>query len=592
MGGDNIIVRYISPRPGPDKSTSSGNDGWGGAKGSNSMIDHCSLGWTTDEQWGLYSNNDHYTMQYSVIGPANSWGGHVKGIHGFGLMMGRSNLTFDHNLIIHNVSRNFRGKVVGTETADFTNNIIYDWGYQTAYGTIGHVNYVNNTLKAGNSTTGGYHYVQVQSSDNFMIYMNGNRILNKDNSVRNSEDNNWSAMEYKHSDKKRSNTEVTTPFTIMQDGENLSTSLTCESAADSYDHVINFAGNGISPEKRTKIDQQCTDETKNGTGQCSGTEAYDASQPGLFKYNIKCGVTYEYPSAVLKKDITDNDNDGMADDWELARGLNPNDPADYKGDYCGQGYMNIEYYINDLTVDSFPAGVVELSPTNGTSVPTEPVDPTEPETRPSINGRIVQDLQILDNAYFNGWMLADDVKDGDLVYGDREVTIVDLPEVLNGAEHLLTACDSKNTDATLASFTVGQDAEIYIGMDKRVTAAPAWLSDYTKTDLTFENSNSVIYLVYKKSLNDGDTVTLGANGQSSGCVNYTVFVVDAEKSVSVVGDANADGEFNVADLVTLQNWLLAKPDSKLADWKAGDLCEDDRLDVFDLVLMRRKLIYG
>lgn len=176
MGGDNIIVRYISSRPGPDKSTSSGNDGWGGAKGSNSMIDHCSLGWTTDEQWGLYSNNDHYTVQYSVIGPANSWGGHVKGIHGFGLMMGRSNLTFDHNLIIHNVSRNFRGKVVGTETADFTNNIIYDWGYQTAYGTIGHVNYVNNTLKAGNSTTGGYHYVQVQSSDNFMIYMNGNRI--------------------------------------------------------------------------------------------------------------------------------------------------------------------------------------------------------------------------------------------------------------------------------------------------------------------------------------------------------------------------------------------------------------------------------
>lgn len=201
MGGDNIIVRYISSRPGPYNATSSGNDAWGGAKGSNSMVDHCSLGWTTDEQWGLYSNNDHYTVQYSVVGPANSWGGHVKGVHGFGLMMGRSNLTFDHNLICHNVSRNFRGKVVGTETADFTNNVIYDWGYQTAYGTIGHVNYVNNTLKAGNSTAGGYHYVQVQSSDNFKLYLSGNRILNKDNSYRNSEDDNWSAIQYKHSDK-------------------------------------------------------------------------------------------------------------------------------------------------------------------------------------------------------------------------------------------------------------------------------------------------------------------------------------------------------------------------------------------------------
>lgn len=51
----------------------------------------------------------------------------------------------------------------------------------------------------------------------------------------------------------------------------------------------------------------------------------------------------------------------MADDWELARRLNPN-VNDAAGDYCGQGYMNIEYYINDLTVDSFPSGFVELSP--------------------------------------------------------------------------------------------------------------------------------------------------------------------------------------------------------------------------------------
>ncbi len=40
----------------------------------------------------------------------------------------------------------------------------------------------------------------------------------------------------------------------------------------------------------------------------------------------------------------------------------------------------------------------------------------------------------------------------------------------------------------------------------------------------------------------------------------------------------------------LQRWILAVPDTKLADWKAGDLCEDDRLDVFDLCLMKRLLI--
>lgn len=58
----------------------------------------------------------------------------------------------------------------------------------------------------------------------------------------------------------------------------------------------------------------------------------------------------------------------------------------------------------------------------------------------------------------------------------------------------------------------------------------------------------------------------------------------------VSGDVNSDGEFNITDVVLLQKWLLAVPDTTLADWKSGDLCEDDILNVFDLCLMRRKLI--
>ena len=374
MSGDNIICRFISSRPGPYASTSSGNDAWGGAKGSNSIIDHCSMGWTTDEQWGLYSANQNYTVQYSVLGPADSWGGHKKGLHGFGIMLGKGYLSFDHNLIIHNVSRNFRGKVEGTQTADFTNNIIYDWGYQTAYGTIGHLNYVNNTLKAGSSTTGGYHWMYVDSStkpQNFKVYCAGNRLINKDGSFHAITNDNWAGVTVKESiGITKNDLYSAAPFETINNGENVSTAKTCESAAASYDHVISFAGNGITPEQRTAIDRQCAEETKNGTGSCSGTSEYDASVTDLNKYSIKCGVTYSYPAAVTKKTITDADNDGMDDNWELTRGLNPADPTDYKGDYCGQGYMNIEYYINDLTVGAFPAGVVTLSPENGT-----PIDP-------------------------------------------------------------------------------------------------------------------------------------------------------------------------------------------------------------------------
>ncbi len=361
LGGENCIVRFVSSRPGPYKATSSGNDALGGAGGSNSIIDHCSIGWASDEQWGLYSKNDNYTCQYTVIGPANSWGGHAKGVHGFGIMLGRSNVSYDHNLIIHNVSRNFRGKVPDQNAADFTNNIIYDWGYQTTYGTIGHINYVNNTLKAGNSTTGAYHYAQVSDNENFKVYLSGNRILNKDNTVRNDENSNWSAMSY-NGNKNESTTRVDTPFQIITNGEDVSTVHTAESAEASYEHVISYAGNGISPTQRTAIDQQCAEETKNGTGSCSGTAAYDSTVTDLDKYNIQCGVTYDYPDPVLEKTITDNDNDGMDDNWELARGLDPSDPTDTNGDYCGQGYTNIEYYINDLTVNAFPEGVVTPSP--------------------------------------------------------------------------------------------------------------------------------------------------------------------------------------------------------------------------------------
>lgn len=59
---------------------------------------------------------------------------------------------------------------------------------------------------------------------------------------------------------------------------------------------------------------------------------------------------------------------------------------------------------------------------------------------------------------------------------------------------------------------------------------------------------------------------------------------------SIEGDINADGEFNVADAVILQKWLLNVSDSVPDDWNAGNLFDDDRLDIFDLVIMKQKLV--
>ena len=88
---------------------------------------------------------------------------------------------------------------------------------------------------------------------------------------------------------------------------------------------------------------------------------------------------------------------------------------------------------------------------------------------------------------------------------------------------------------------------------------------------------------------DIDGISISAYGGDLTASDIKLLVNSGSKE-SVRGDVNADGELNVSDLVLLQKWLLAVPDTKLADWKAADLCKDDRLDVFDLCLMRKELL--
>ncbi|MCM1271561.1 MAG: dockerin type I repeat-containing protein [Ruminococcus flavefaciens] len=58
----------------------------------------------------------------------------------------------------------------------------------------------------------------------------------------------------------------------------------------------------------------------------------------------------------------------------------------------------------------------------------------------------------------------------------------------------------------------------------------------------------------------------------------------------LLGDVNSDNMFNIADVVTLQKWLLSKSNTVLMNWRAADLCGDGMLNAFDLCLMRKALI--
>jgi len=61
---------------------------------------------------------------------------------------------------------------------------------------------------------------------------------------------------------------------------------------------------------------------------------------------------------------------------------------------------------------------------------------------------------------------------------------------------------------------------------------------------------------------------------------------------SIKGDVNADGVFNISDVVLLQKWMLAVSNTHLENWQAADLCKDGKLDVFDLCLMKREMLYS
>ena len=82
-----------------------------------------------------------------------------------------------------------------------------------------------------------------------------------------------------------------------------------------------------------------------------------------------------------------------------------------------------------------------------------------------------------------------------------------------------------------------------------------------------------------------DVYHYGSNASFSD--SEPVFNIAAAEAVK--GDINGDGEVNVADAVILQKYLLGYKNIEMKDWKTADICEDSRLDVFDMIGMRKLL---
>lgn len=112
-------------------------------------------------------------------------------------------------------------------------------------------------------------------------------------------------------------------------------------------------------------------------------------------------------------------------------------------------------------------------------------------------------------------------------------------------------------------------------------------SDGSYALLTVSSGNTKCLDVYNMSVDDGANICQWEYWNGSG----QKFIIEPfDEPLKISGDVNADDKFNIADVVLMQKWLLAVQDVTLADWEAGDLCKDNVINVFDLCLMKRKLV--
>ncbi len=332
---ENVIMRYLRFRPGSDNVHKGDSmDAIWGRSMKDMIVDHLSTSWSTDETMSLY-RAENFTAQWCIIAESLAMSGHTKGRHGYGAIWGGTNATYHHNLIAHHTSRNprFGGGTVEADdndhiaNFDVRNNVLYDWGFNCAYGggraKLNYVfNYVvpgpgtrdsvrNRLIDCGEKNKPGWFYV----NGNFM---EGNEEVSNDNSKG----------IYISSD--------SAPFTTIVDKEfemegTKPEDLHTDTPQQAYEEVLAKAG--ATYPKRDALDARIIDEVENRTGRFANVHEEVGGLP--YTEEIHRGADF------------DKDHDGIADEWEINNGLDPNNGKDSVL-IAENGYANVENYFNSL----------------------------------------------------------------------------------------------------------------------------------------------------------------------------------------------------------------------------------------------------
>lgn len=367
-----VVLRYISSRPGSSKADTGNIDALNIIEGSSSevyniVVDRTSLSWSTDEVTSVVNQVQDVSIQWSIIAEGLEDSTNPEGPHSMGLMMykkGQGNISVHHNLIAHNRRRNPLVKT--TDVVDIVNNVIYNPGFGTdsfspthvrgEYGLVP-VNYINNYFKAGPDTGSADWFIDTKMEP-VEVYVEGNVVPND---VMHPDSLEW-VVKKPH------------PAPLV----------TTTSAQKAYEQVLAQAGSshGLNPDgtfflRRDSIDKRIVRDVKQGTGSIID----DPSEVGGW-LELASGTPY-----------LDTDRDGMADVFENLYGFKADDSSDNIQDADGDGYTNIEEFLNGTNPLN---SLAETTVSNPPEQQPEEKDP-DPQPAPS-NNTPTEDNQTNDSA--------------------------------------------------------------------------------------------------------------------------------------------------------------------------------------------------
>ena len=321
-----VIIRSLRFRPGdiPEGSDPLDRDGLliraFDSTPQNIIIDHCSISWGVDENASTWRQVRDVTFQWCIISEGLQNSIHPEGAHSMGLLIGRNlskQISVHHTLFAHNYARNPVAQ--GATEVEVINNVVYNWGNRgTEIGeeqgiANSRANVIGNVYKPGVNTVNNQKGIFSKPGTGSLIYVKDN--LGPGRPLNSGDD--WLAVWGNTAS--RVNSPALTPSGI---------SIT--PVEEAFDMVLDFAG-ALAPQ-RDAVDARVVGEVRSGSGQIIDSQNDVGGWPLL-----AAGIP-----------LPDSDRDGMPDDWELLRGLNPNDPADGPGDLDGDGYTNVEEYLNSL----------------------------------------------------------------------------------------------------------------------------------------------------------------------------------------------------------------------------------------------------